>query len=110
MALSMPGLIVMPKMNMVQSIPSCKSYQHQPMIMLHPHHDRMHARNISHSIICGAKRPGGISTGSGGQINGTKGLREQNVSDLTSSRTDQKDGKKSKEDVTATPKKTGSTN
>ncbi|BBH01639.1 hypothetical protein Prudu_011968 [Prunus dulcis] len=103
MALSMPGLIVMPKMNMVQSIPSCKSYQHQPMIMLHPHHDRMHARNISHSIM-------GISTGSGGQINGTKGLREQNVSDLTSSKTDQKDGKKSREDVTATPKKTGSTN
>ncbi|PQM37399.1 uncharacterized protein Pyn_02722 [Prunus yedoensis var. nudiflora] len=108
MALSMPGLIVMPKMNMVQSIPSCKSNQHQAMIMLQPHHDRMHARNISHSIICGAKRPP-ISTGGGGQINETKISREQNVSDLTSSNTDQKDGKKSKEDVTATPKKTGST-
>ncbi|KAH0986485.1 hypothetical protein GBA52_013662 [Prunus armeniaca] len=47
----------------------------------------------------------GISRGSGGQIKGTTRLREQNVSDLTSSKTDQKDGKKSKGDVTATPKK-----
>ncbi|KAM1041822.1 hypothetical protein TB2_030515 [Malus domestica] len=112
MALTVHGFIVLPKTNIVQ-IPSCESYRHRSLNMLQiTHHDHMHAnkRNISRSIICGAKSRPGISKGGGGKINGTTTSREQNVSDeISSSKTDQKNGKQSNGDAKATTRKTGST-
>ncbi|KAB2623569.1 hypothetical protein D8674_038861 [Pyrus ussuriensis x Pyrus communis] len=112
MALTAHGFIVLPKTNIVQ-IPSCESYRHRPLNMLQiTHHDHMHAnrRNISRSIICGAKSTPEISKGDGGKINGTKTSREQNVSDEnSSSKTDQNDGKQSNGDAKATTRKPGST-
>ncbi|TQD80269.1 hypothetical protein C1H46_034167 [Malus baccata] len=91
MALTVYGFIVLPKTNIVQ-IPSCESYRHRSL------------------NICGAKSRPGISKGGGGKINGTTTSREQNVSDeISSSKTDQKNGKQSNGDAKATTRKTGST-
>ncbi|KAM1001281.1 hypothetical protein ACFX2I_007814 [Malus domestica] len=111
MALTVRGFIVMPKTNIVH-IPSCESYRHRPVNTLQiTHHDHMYARrNISHSIKCGGKSRPPISKGGGGKINGTTKLRERNVSDqISSSKTDQNDGKQTNGDAKATTRKTGST-
>ncbi|KAB2616035.1 hypothetical protein D8674_022623 [Pyrus ussuriensis x Pyrus communis] len=106
MARIVRGFIVMLKSNIVE-IPSCETYRHRPGNILQiTHHNRMHAsrRNISRSRI----KP--ISKGGGGKINGTTTLKQQDVSDeISSSKTDQNDGKQSNGDTKATTEKTGST-
>ncbi|KAB2623565.1 hypothetical protein D8674_038857 [Pyrus ussuriensis x Pyrus communis] len=110
MARIVRGFIVMLKTNIVQ-IPSCETYWHRPGNILQiTHHNRMHAsrRNISRSRICEDSKP--ISKGGGGKINGTNTLKQQDVSDeISSSKTDQNDGKQSNGDTKATTEKTGST-
>ncbi|KAB2605521.1 hypothetical protein D8674_005238 [Pyrus ussuriensis x Pyrus communis] len=105
MAQTVRGFIVMPKTNIVQ-ISSCESYRHRPVNTPQITHAR---RNISHSIKCGGKSRPPISKGGGGKINGTTKLRERNVSDqISSSKTDQNDGKQTNGDAKTTTK-TGST-
>ncbi|KAM1041835.1 hypothetical protein FF1_031008 [Malus domestica] len=111
MALIVRRFIVMPKTNIVQ-IPICESYRHRPGNILQiTHHNRMHAsrRNISLSIICEDSRRD-ISKGPGGKINETTTLKKQNVSDeISSSKSNQNDGKQSNGDAKATTKETAST-
>ncbi|RXI02920.1 hypothetical protein DVH24_002998 [Malus domestica] len=90
MALIVRRFIVMPKTNIVQ-IPICESYRHRP------------------GNICEDSRRD-ISKGPGGKINETTTLKKQNVSDeISSSKSNQNDGKQSNGDAKATTKETAST-